>query len=425
MTRLLVTKQYAKSEQTAGVPHEAIAYDAQSGTPLAAFRNLGDRSEPSSGSSSFGGRDCDIVPIVTQDHVVVLATPSRSGSVRWGSQPYADAGVPVALESTDAKTSIMLSPRFAATDTVGLSDAEGAIVRLDAAMGTVSAADGESQRYWLDGVAGHELVLRDVSGTKHAIFDGETWSAWPHEGSHVLGDGVRFAWLVSSPEGVEVWTVLRDTASFTDDATLIATITGAKRVVAVTLADSKLVVQASEQDLGSNGNDSLFMIDLGSGKVSSRRLSSESDALLLANDATYAWVGTSDYLSYSNEERPTQFERLERLDMSQSCRGTPLGCQALDVLSCRELPACSIATERCSGTPTLQCDHTEASPCLTARGCDWDFDTELCAPAPCSAGVFQSDCEAMGCSYAECEAASCASLSSSECAAQPGCDWEG
>ncbi len=312
VTRLLITKQYPHSKASSGTPQEAVVYDLANGSPLAAFRRLLDAGSVTGGRSASGERSCDIVPVATQSNVVLLATPSSGSEVLWASTPYADAAMPPTLRPLGADASVMLSPAFGSLDVAGVGQDDGGVWRLDAVRGTALSARGDTQRLFLDAVAGDELLLRNVDSTTLYAFGQQIPAQLEIEATFLRGDALRFVWLVKATPGYEVWTAERDGMPPSKSARQVAVLPDADNIAAVTLGDATLAVQSGQGQSLVGDADALYLVNLRDGTVSARTRQG-SAFLLLANTATHVWVGESDFLSVS--AKPTQFERLLRLSL--------------------------------------------------------------------------------------------------------------
>jgi hypothetical protein len=311
VTRLLISKQYAKSDVVDGIPHEAVAYALPGGQPLAAFRNLGDRWELDSGSgvSSSSESSCALMPAVAEDGLVLIAAPTGRQELLWGVTSYENAHELPPLQPLDADPSILFGPFVASRQVAGIVEENGAVTRLNLEESTGITAQGDMQRLFLDGVLDSDLLLRDVDRTRYVTVTASEAEPVDVEGTWVRGDAKRLAWLVPTMAGHEVWMADRDGNPPADSARLVANLPDVVAITAVTIGDGVLAIQSGDGGLTFGLGTTLSLISLDDGTVLQRVREVDDDFLLLANTATQVWVGEGPLLDVEDQ----QFERLALL----------------------------------------------------------------------------------------------------------------
>jgi hypothetical protein len=249
------------------------------------------------------------MPAAADEGLVLVAAASGRTALSWGYAPYETATSPFALQPFSADPTALLTGLFASGEVAGLTEDDGAIWRLDLPTMMVTRAQGDTQRLWLDGAIGDELLLRNLDRTKYITMavDGATPVAV--DGSWLRGDGERLAWLVTAASGVEVWGAARDGRAPSKSARKLATLEHATAITAVTLGDGALAVQYQTSQVGADSlARTVDLIDLADGSVRSRTRDDDT-FLLLANTADTVWVGEAAII----RDDTRQFERVLRL----------------------------------------------------------------------------------------------------------------
>ena len=313
-SRLLVTHQYPTGS-TSGTPYEAVAYDLENGAPIAAWRNLGDRQvQTSSHTTTIGGGSyCELNVGIGESSAVVLAKRSNAATIGFAVASLEHPSEAQTFTTIDVDGAVMDRPLLASGSTAAFERADGRLYRVDLATGANVASYGPNIRVWLAGVAGPDVLTRSAnpSADGYYWFDGESSFRRVSLSAPVaLSDALRVVWLAPTTKGLGVYVAPHDAPDPATVGALIAEIPASAKGLKATLGASALAVQASPAGDEFGLNPDIYLVDLATGAVHSRK--NTRSMRLLANGADYVLVGASAYIS----DDDTQFESLNRLDVS-------------------------------------------------------------------------------------------------------------
>jgi hypothetical protein len=419
--RLLITHQYPRTS-TAGVPSEAVAYDARTGAPVAAWRNAGD-------PLGSGGPSCAINVAVGTDEALILATPSGGTDVRMARESLVKGGTAHEFEKIDAESSVMHRAPIASSNTAAFDDDSGRIWRVDLASGEVANDVGPSRRVWPVLVTGDDVLVRTATPTTDGYYSRKAVGSYDHVAvlaPMLVADATQLAWATIANDKLEVRTVPRSAPAPTDAAKVVATvdvlsphadILMTPSIVGMSLGDGVLAIQT---EVAIERTSMLYVVDLAKGSVRQRAVQGGASAMkLLANTEKQVWFGRSAYLTGGE----TQFDALVSLDMSRTCEGT-LTCSGLGQDACSAAPGCNVQIG-CSGNPTDPCAYTNETDCF-AHACAWDSGSHTCSPrGSCDLTPEDACRNTTGCVYDACvpTVSACSELGPDRCEAQPGCSF--
>lgn len=428
LRRILVTRQYPMTSLTDGVPFEAVAYDAASGMPLAAWRNPGDPLGSTRGDRLGNThRSCAINVAIGTDDALVLATPSGSTDVLMARERLQPGPSSRAFEPITADQNVMRRAPIASGNTAAFYEDSGRMWRVDLAGNAVAADSGPGQRLWPSIVAGNDVLARAASPTT----DGYYWFNGVGSYDHIavlapmlLADATRLVWVTQTSDEIEVRSAPRNAPDPSAVAKLVATMRGLSSdstipvgasIVTASIGDGVMAIQTENPMQRSS---TLYLVALDTGAVRQRSIHGGSTSMkLLANSATQAWFGHSEYLIGDE----TQFDAIVMLDMARTCEGTP-SCTGLAADACSAAPGCQWQAT-CAGTPTDPCTYTTETTCFE-HVCAWDALNDVCSPVESCAGAPDEACRnTAGCTFSACSptVGACSELGSGQCKAQPGC----
>jgi hypothetical protein len=356
----------------------------------------------------------------------VLATASNSTAVLMAREPLRDEPLTRAFEPVNAAEGVMQRAPIASGQTAAFYADNGRMWRVDLASHSVVDDNGPGRRLWPVLVAGNDVLAR----TAEPRTDGYYWFKGVGSYSHVtiladalVADALRLGWITQVDDRIEVRTAPHDAPDPAAVGKLVATIQlpdpldfAPPLVVAASIGDHVMAIQTKNVIEDSS---TLYLVALDSGAVRQRSLHRGSGSMkLLANSATKAWLGQSDY-PVADE---TQFDKLVVLDLSRTCGGTPT-CAGLSAAACSAAPACNVQGG-CEGKPTDPCAYTTEATCFQ-HVCAWDSlkDTK-CLPRDSCADAPEDACRnTAGCRYSTCRPKldACNGLAPDRCKAQPGC----
>jgi len=307
LRRILITHQYP-TRTTDGIPFEAVAYDAASGAPVAAFRNMGD-ADIDDGSSFGPSRDCLLSVGITSEAAVVLARRSGSNDIVLNQAPLEQAASARTFSPLEADDSVFRRAIFGSGKTAAFEQADGKLFSLDTTSGEIEQSYGPALRLWLSGISGDDVLTRSANPSVDGYYwfrGADSFERLSMSATHVLADAIRVVWLQDDGTALKVHAGPRDTPE-PSAAPVIATLPRGN-VLGATLGEGVLAVHSATSALSTAGSD-LNLVDLATGTVQHRALTSSGSQLrLLASSRGHAFMGQSQYLLAQD----TQFEALVR-----------------------------------------------------------------------------------------------------------------
>ncbi len=315
-TKLLARRHYPRGV-TQAIPFEAVAYDVATGQPLAAWRNGSNTFEGREGDGS-GGRDCEIDVGISDQRFLLIGQPTGGAPLVFSTGALDRAPDEAAFRPLPAEANAFESVLRVGYDVAAVEQADGKLVRVDLASGTVAETYGPSQRLWLDSAAGAAFVARDAQLAPKLFRWGADGAFAPYQitGQFLRGDGVRFAWVRDGAEALEIVSAPDDGGLDLDGAArVVATVPSAGVVRQATLGDGVFALHVEPLELGTlPGASELYLVDLATGATLNRRLEagkSTEQRALFANSSTHVWLGTQRILG----DEAAGMTRVARVDL--------------------------------------------------------------------------------------------------------------
>jgi hypothetical protein len=316
-SRLLVTHQYPTGN-TSGLPYEAVAYDVKSGAPIAAWRNLGDQDDQTPGRASIGGSDCLVNVGIGESSAVVVAKHSNAATIGFAVANLEHPSEARTFTTIDVDESVMDRPLFAGGSTAAFERADGRLYRVDLATGANVASYGPNVRVWLAGVAATDVLTRSANPGSDGYywFDGEnSFRRVPLSAPVALADPLRLVWIAPTAKGLGIYVAPHDAPEPATAGALLTELPASEIPIKATLGDSTLAIQVETSGSAISEDTDIYLVNLLSGAVRSRKGIPSGSMRLLANGADYVLVGADTYITNDSE---TQFKSLRRLALSNA-----------------------------------------------------------------------------------------------------------
>jgi hypothetical protein len=316
----LITHQYP-NQVTDGMPFEAVAYDAATGGPVAAWRNLVQVYDFDDDFVGGSDRNCLLSIGLAAEQAVVLAKAAASGQMHVLTAPLAQAASVTTFSAVDADRSVLRRPPIASGNTAAFDQDDGRLFRVDAADGAIEASYGPGVRLWLLGVAGDDVFARAASPQTDGFywFEGsEAFTRVDLPSDRAVAGATQLAWVQSDEAGnFEIYVAPRSAADPSGVAQRVATIPNPapsslrpQSVVGLSLGGGTLALHTS---VPFSTESDLHLVDLQTGTTHSRHLGvGEAKVRLLANTSTHLWMGQSQVIL----DDATQFESIVRFELA-------------------------------------------------------------------------------------------------------------